>query len=213
MHGRLVRWVNRLLPFNFKISHIPGKDIGFTELLFISRLPLGKLLPPSYYDEEFVVASIDKIQKFLSNKDHFNLVNVNSVDRPLVAVKTNTLVNSYIPSGVGNSSDLVGQDPFISSLTYSNVKIFVAIISCIAQSKTICNNFHLRAENCSSKCLPLDNSKYNYRSNVLSDKVILHFIIKNKPLNLQNKKKFSKQKKWKTLPAHYLIFQKNTIFL
>ena len=37
MHSRLTRWVNRLLPFNFKISHLPGKDMGFTDLL--SRLP------------------------------------------------------------------------------------------------------------------------------------------------------------------------------
>ena len=40
MHSRLTRWVNRLLPFNFKIKHIPGKDMGFTDLL--SRLPSGK---------------------------------------------------------------------------------------------------------------------------------------------------------------------------
>ena len=25
------RWVNRLLPFKFEISHIPGKDMGFTD--------------------------------------------------------------------------------------------------------------------------------------------------------------------------------------
>ena len=57
MHNRLTRWVNRLLPFNFKISHLPGKDMGFTDLL--SRLPSGKALPISHYDDEFVVASID----------------------------------------------------------------------------------------------------------------------------------------------------------
>ena len=33
MHSRLTRWVNRLLPFNFKIKHIPGKEMGFTDLL------------------------------------------------------------------------------------------------------------------------------------------------------------------------------------
>ena len=31
MHSRLTRCVNRLLPFNFKIKHIPGKDTGFTD--------------------------------------------------------------------------------------------------------------------------------------------------------------------------------------
>ena len=66
MHSRLTRWVNRLLPFNFKISHLPGKDMGFTDLL--SRLPSGEALPISHYDEEFVVASIDKIQNILLTK-------------------------------------------------------------------------------------------------------------------------------------------------
>ena len=33
MHNTLTRWVNRLLLFNFKIKHIPGKEMGFTDLL------------------------------------------------------------------------------------------------------------------------------------------------------------------------------------
>ena len=32
MHSRLTRWVNRLLPFNFKTSHLLGKEMGFTDL-------------------------------------------------------------------------------------------------------------------------------------------------------------------------------------
>ena len=60
MHSRLTRLVNIFLPFNFKISHIPGNYMGFTDLL--SSLPSGKALPPSHYDDEFVIASIDKIQ-------------------------------------------------------------------------------------------------------------------------------------------------------
>ena len=83
--------------------------MGFTDLL--SRLLLGKALPTSYYDKEFVVASIDKIQKNIPfNRTRFNSLDVNIVDRPPVAVKTNTLVNSKIPSGVESSSDVVGQD-------------------------------------------------------------------------------------------------------
>ena len=71
--------------------------MGFTDLL--SRLPSGKALPPSYYDEDFVVASIDKIKNILSNRDHFNPVNVNIVDRPSVAVNIYTLVNNNISFG------------------------------------------------------------------------------------------------------------------
>ena len=70
--------------------------MSFTNL--VSRLPSGKALPPSLYDEEFVVTSIDKVQNILSNRAHFNSVYVNIVDRPSVAVNINTLVNSNIGS-------------------------------------------------------------------------------------------------------------------
>ena len=70
--------------------------MSFTNL--VSRLPSGKALPPSLYDEEFVVTSIDKIQNILSNRAHFNSVYVKIVDRPSVAVNINTLVNSNIAS-------------------------------------------------------------------------------------------------------------------
>ena len=87
MHSRLTRRVKRLLTSNFKISHLPGKDMGFTDLF--SRLYLGKALPISHYDDEFVVASIDKIQKIFLNKQYSKIVTVNTVDIPAVAVNTN----------------------------------------------------------------------------------------------------------------------------
>ena len=64
MHSRLFRWVNQLLPFNFKIKHIPGKEMGFTYLF--SRLPSGKAMPASQYDREFVVTTVEKIENNLS---------------------------------------------------------------------------------------------------------------------------------------------------
>ena len=44
------------------------KDIGFTDL--ISRIPSGKALPISHYDEEFVVAKINKINKSLNPSEN-----------------------------------------------------------------------------------------------------------------------------------------------
>ena len=63
-HSRLTRWVDRLLPFNFTIKHLAGTDMGFTDL--ISRIPSGKTLPTLQYDEEFVVANINKIIKSIN---------------------------------------------------------------------------------------------------------------------------------------------------
>ena len=64
-HIRLTRRVKKFLPFNFKLPHLPGKDTGLRDLL--SRTPSGKALPPFHYDEEFVVASIDKTRNILTN--------------------------------------------------------------------------------------------------------------------------------------------------
>ena len=63
-HSRLTRWADRLLPFNFTIKHLAGKDMGFTNL--ISRIPLEKALPRLQYGEKFVVANIDKIKKSIN---------------------------------------------------------------------------------------------------------------------------------------------------
>ena len=41
--SRLTRWVDRLLPFNFNIEHIPGKQIGFAD--YFSRNPKGTATP------------------------------------------------------------------------------------------------------------------------------------------------------------------------
>ena len=148
--------------------------MGFTDLL--SRLSSGKALPTFYYDKKFVVASINKIQNILFNRTHFNSVDVNIVDRPSVAVNTNTLVNRNIPSGVEDSSHVIGQDFSNSSLANFKFQIIVAIISCIARSKKNCDYSNTRMKNSTSKCLPIDNSKLNFKSITFSDRVILHFI-------------------------------------
>ena len=112
IHSRLTRWVNRLSSFNFKISRLPGKDMGFTDLL--SRLPSGKALPISHYDDEIVVASIEKFQNILLNRQYSKIVTVNIVDRPAVVVNTNARVTT-IPSRNENSSDVIGQNRLNSS--------------------------------------------------------------------------------------------------
>ena len=121
--------------------------MGFTDLS--SRLSLGKALPISHYDDEFVVASIDKIQNIFLNKQYSKNVTINTVDIPAVAVNTNTRVTT-IPSGNENSSDVIGQNRLNSSLALLNLKIIAAIISCIAQSIKFCHNHHSRTEICTT---------------------------------------------------------------
>ena len=123
--------------------------MGFTDLL--SRLPSGNVLPISHYDDEFVVASLDKIQNILLNKQYSKIVTVNTVDRPAVATNINFRV-TIIPSGNKNSSNVIGQNRLNSSLALLNLKIIAATISCIARSIKICHNHHSRTENCTTNC-------------------------------------------------------------
>ena len=94
-----------------------------------------------------VVASIDKTQIILFNRKHFISVDVNTVDRPSVAVNTNTLVNRNTPSGVENASDMLGQSFPDSTLAKFKLRIIVAIISCIARSIKTCDTSYIRSEN------------------------------------------------------------------
>ena len=64
MHSRLTRWVNRLLHSILKFHIYQDKDI-YQDFL------RAKPFPISHYDDEFVVASIDKIQNILSTKTIF----------------------------------------------------------------------------------------------------------------------------------------------
>ena len=51
--SRLTRWVDRLLPFNFNIGHIPGKQMGFAD--YFSRNPNVITTAPSEEDTHFLI--------------------------------------------------------------------------------------------------------------------------------------------------------------
>ena len=58
--SRLTRWIDRLLPFDFNIDHIPGTRMGLVD--YISRQPNQKAKSITQYDEEFMVATISRIR-------------------------------------------------------------------------------------------------------------------------------------------------------
>ena len=59
-NSRLTRWIDRLLPFDFNIEHIPGTRMGLVD--YILRQPNQKLKSITQYDEEFMVATISRIR-------------------------------------------------------------------------------------------------------------------------------------------------------
>ena len=59
--SRLTRWVDRLLPYQFKIVHIPGRDMGIVD--YLSRDPFNDPWPESELDEKFVVGTINSFHE------------------------------------------------------------------------------------------------------------------------------------------------------
>ena len=59
-NSRLTRWIDRLLPFDFNIEHIPGTRMGLVD--YVSRQPNQKAKSITQYDEEFIVATISRIR-------------------------------------------------------------------------------------------------------------------------------------------------------
>ena len=58
----------QIIPKNDSKSNIFQEKKGFTNLL--SRLPSGKALPTSHYDNEFVLATLNKIlENIIVNSD------------------------------------------------------------------------------------------------------------------------------------------------
>ena len=72
-NSRLTRWVDRLLPFDFTIDHLPGSKVGLVD--YISRDPQQKAVNISAYDEQFIVAKLDVIKRstkrFLLNAENY----------------------------------------------------------------------------------------------------------------------------------------------
>ena len=72
-NSRLTRWVDRLLPFDFSIDHLPDSKMGLVD--YISRDPQQKAVNISAYDEQFIVAKLDVIKRgakrFLLNAENY----------------------------------------------------------------------------------------------------------------------------------------------
>ena len=62
------------MPFHFDIKHLAGNKMGLID--YISRNPVGLAIPPSEYDEEFVVASINAFINNLELIDNVILKNL-----------------------------------------------------------------------------------------------------------------------------------------
>ena len=63
--SRLSRWVDRLIPFDYEVKHVPVRSLGIVDC--ISRQPTFEAPPPSSYDELFVIKSIQAFHNALNS--------------------------------------------------------------------------------------------------------------------------------------------------
>ena len=72
-NSRLTRWVDRLLPFDFTIDHLPGSKMGLVD--YNSGDPQQKAVNISAYDQQFIVAKLDvterSAKRFLLNAENY----------------------------------------------------------------------------------------------------------------------------------------------
>ena len=61
--SRLTRWIDRIIPFDFVIEHMPAAKIGLAD--YLSRHPVGEAALVSLYDNTFTVAKLRSITNSL----------------------------------------------------------------------------------------------------------------------------------------------------
>ena len=167
--SRLTRWVDRLLPFDFSIDHLPGSKMGLVD--YISRDPQQKAVSISAYDEQFIVEKLDVIKRgaerfFLTAENYVDFAMRNPLKKRASSNpnSSNKLFSEFAPRNP-EFSTITNSDNSINELTpnnsNSNFKIETANIphSLFAlnrstdQSLPKLNNFQRIANNLDAKSL------------------------------------------------------------
>ena len=120
-NSRLARWIDRLLPFDFNIEHIPGTRMGLVD--YISRQPNQNAKSVNQYDEEFMVATISRIRDAITslfsqaNKIPFQKRHITSNYKQQVHP---TLVHSCKPAKISTHNSNASINPFIPRAQVNN---------------------------------------------------------------------------------------------
>ena len=90
-YSRLTRWVDRLLPFSFKVQHLPGKEMGFTD--YLSRHPNSPASDISKDDELFVVNRIQEFNFTLANEFRRSELSANRINPKRKPLQSDDVIN------------------------------------------------------------------------------------------------------------------------
>ena len=121
--SRLTRWVDRLLPYNFNIEHIPGKQMGFAD--YFSRIPNGTATPLSEEDTHFITNQIHEfnftlIKNTLRNNNSHANNKPNNYDVTKQAQRKQTNTHAFCNSRLRNQSLILKTQNFQTYKSHSN---------------------------------------------------------------------------------------------
>ena len=146
----LNRWIDRLIPFHFAIKHLAGSKMGLID--YMSRNPVGLPLPPSEYDEEFVVAAITTFINNLEmidnvilnqlanqNKAPYDLIKKRAENKGLLAARTNAQLTTEHSKHSTNGQSLPKTRIQSNSNSFQDQSIFHSVQnqSTLSQSKIL----------------------------------------------------------------------------
>ena len=156
--SRLSRWADKLLPFDFTVEHLPGKDMGFVD--YLSRHPSGEPVPVSLDDEKFVIASVNQISTLLGF-DH--LMPRNSWSQIRNKFSQQVLAHDVIHCNtIGQSTDhMTCQEIEREKRIVNAAETFQAIVT--YSNISVCQNSHSRTEDCDPSC-KINNFFINYKT-------------------------------------------------
>ena len=96
----LSQWVDRLLSHQFKIEQLPGAKMGIVD--YISRNPYQPAKSIPTYDDEFIVATLSRIQtdaKLLQKEKHISVVTPYDFyhdNKPVIQTSSTTHTNEVL---------------------------------------------------------------------------------------------------------------------
>ena len=162
--SQLTRWIDRLIPFLFDIKLLAGSKMGLID--YMSQNPVGFPIPPSEYDEEFVVAAIntfinnlEMIDKVILNKlanqykAPYDLIKKRAKNKGLLDARTNaqltTKLSKHSFSGQllpknriqSNSNSVQNQSTLSQSKNFNCVKTLINAIRFKTMSRKDTKNF------------------------------------------------------------------------
>ena len=156
--SRLTRWADKLLPLDFTVEHLPGKDRGFVD--YLSRHPSGEPVPISLGDKIFVIASVSQISTLLG---FVHLMPRKSWPQIRNKFSKQALAHDVIHCNtIGQSIDhMTSQEKEREKRIVNFAETFQAIVN---HSKiSVCQNLHSRTEDCDPSCKIIDSST-NYKT-------------------------------------------------